>query len=61
MLNPILMGSPPCAKAGADAHADEMSAVPMPALTWRRVMRWVMDFLHKNTVLVYGILPGLPP
>src|SRR5215470_4297031 len=47
MLNPILMGSPPCAKAGADAHAGEMSAAPMPAFTWRRVMRLVMDFLPK--------------
>src|SRR5215831_13397294 len=48
MLKPILMGAPPpCAKAGADAHAGEMSAAPMPAFTWRRVMRLVMDFLPK--------------
>src|SRR6516165_9240959 len=58
MLNPILMGSPPCAKAGADAHAGEMRAAPMPAFTWRRVMRWVMDFPPQNTVPVYGALPG---
>src|SRR5215472_6192081 len=48
MLKPILMGAPPpCAKAGVDAHAGEMSAAPMPAFTWRRVMRLVMDFLPK--------------
>jgi hypothetical protein len=59
MLKPILMGAPPpCPKAGADAHAGEMSAAPMPAFTWRRVMRLVMDFLHENTVLVHGTLTG---
>jgi branched-chain amino acid transport system substrate-binding protein len=47
-----------CAKAGADAHAGEMSAAPMPAFTWRRVMRWVMDFLHKILFLFTVPRPG---
>jgi hypothetical protein len=40
MLKPILIGSP--LKADVLARAGEIRAAPMPALTWRRVMRWIM-------------------
>src|SRR5262249_54330008 len=57
MLKPILMGAPPpWANAGADSQAGEMSAAPMPAFTWRRVRRRVMDIPPQNTGLVHRTL-----
>src|SRR5215468_10018028 len=49
MLKPILIGLPLlCAKVGVLARTGEISAAPTPALTWRRVMRWVMVFLPNS-------------
>src|SRR5262245_15989497 len=49
MLKPILIGLPLlCAKVGVLARTGEIRAAPTPALTWRRVMRWVMVFLTNN-------------
>src|SRR6516165_3132155 len=47
MLKPILMGSPPCAKAGAAGSAGESRAEPIPMLTPRRVTLLLMCFLQK--------------
>src|SRR5262249_35772079 len=49
MLKPILIGSSPlCAKTDVLARAGEIRAAPMPVLTCRRVMRWVMSFLPNS-------------
>src|SRR5262245_41639729 len=51
MLKPILIGLPLlCAKVGVLARTGEIKAAPTPALTWRRVMRWVMVFLPNRFV-----------
>src|SRR5262245_6687111 len=55
MVKPILIGSPPlCAKVGVLARTGDIKAAPMPALTWRRVMRWVMVFLPNQLGLRRG-------
>src|SRR6516225_9824333 len=60
MLKPILMGVASCAKARADPQAGEITAAPIPALTVRRVRRWLMFFLHKSADFSSGY-PGRPP
>src|SRR5262249_54252413 len=55
MVKPILIGSPSlCAKAGVLARTGEIRAPPMPALTWRRVMRWVMVSSQNSVGLRRG-------
>jgi hypothetical protein len=52
MLKPILIGAAPCAKAAgapkAWEKAGEITVATMPALTPRRLKRWVMFSSRKR-------------
>src|SRR5262249_61448630 len=64
MQKPTLIGSLLCPKPTVEPTAGEINAPPMPALTLRRVIGWVMTFLPKfwthRPFDGHGLV-GLPP